>query len=248
MIGWIEAVNMPRGIRAGTATRTFPGVSLPPFGPANFGERCGDDAAAVERNRSLLCDRLELQSEPAWLHQIHGTHVWIDDPAATQAERVADGCVIRKSSRPAVVLTADCLPIVLASADASEVAAIHAGWRGLAAGVIENTLAAMQSAPSTLHAWLGPAISQAAFEVGPEVREAMLAADPGCAECFLPGRDDRWQADLQALARRRLETAGVSAVSGGEHCTFGDPNLHSYRRDGAGSGRMATLVWACRMW
>ncbi len=246
MIGWIEATGMPNGIRAGTATRTFSGVSLPPFGPANFGDRCGDDAAAVMRNRSLLCDRLELAGDPAWLHQVHGIRVWIDDPAATQAERIADACVLRESMRAAVVLTADCLPIVLASNDAHEVAAIHAGWRGLAAGVIESTLAQMQSSPACLHAWLGPAISQAAFEVGPEVRESMLAADPGCAECFQPGRDDRWQADLYALARRRLAAAGIIAISGGERCTFNDPSLHSHRRDGASSGRMATLVWLKR--
>jgi YfiH family protein len=239
--GWIEAAGLPASVRAGTATQKFAGVSATPFGPGNFGDRCGDEPAAVSRNRALLYEQLELPSEPLWLRQVHGTQVWTatDD----ESERTADACIVRASPGVAVVLTADCLPIVLASADGMEIAAIHAGWRGLADGVIEATLAAMQSASNALHAWLGPAISQPAFEVGPEVRAAMLAADPGCAACFIRGRDDRWHADLYALARRRLQAKGVQAISGGGLCTHTDPALHSYRRDGARSGRMATLVW-----
>ena len=144
----------------------------------------------------------------------------------------------------AVIQTADCLPILLAAADGDEVAAIHAGWRGLAAGVIEATLAAMHAAPASIHAWLGPAIGQRAFEVGPEVRAAFVDSDPGAADFFQRGNDDRWHADLAGLARRRLVALGVVKVSSGDWCTVvaaGD--FHSYRRDGARSGRMATLVW-----
>ena len=240
--GWIEATGLPPGVRGGTASRIFQGVSAAPYGPANFGDRCGDDPLAVALNRALLCAQLGLISEPLWLHQVHGTRVLTD--LSAHAERLADAGVARNSSRPAVVLTADCLPLVLAAADASEIAAIHAGWRGLAAGVIEATLDAMHCVPEGIAAWLGPAISQSAFEVGPEMRDAMLAADPGCAQCFVRGQKDRWHADLYALAERRLRARGLTAISGGEHCTVRDPALHSYRRDAAQSGRMATLVWS----
>jgi hypothetical protein len=151
---------------------------------------------------------------------------------------------VRGSGLAAVIQTADCLPILLAAADGDEVAAIHAGWRGLAAGVIEATLAALNAAPASIHAWFGPAIGQRAFEVGPEVRAAFVDVDPGAADCFRRGRDDRWHADLAALARRRLAALGVTHVSGGDWCTVEAPaEFHSYRRDGAHSGRMATLVW-----
>lgn len=156
----------------------------------------------------------------------------------------ADACIVRGSGLAAVVLTADCLPILLAVDGSNEVAAIHAGWRGLAAGVVEATLARLHAAPRAIHAWLGPAIGQGAFEVGPEVRAAFVDADPGAGGCFQPGRDDRWHADLAGLARRRLHSRGITRISGGDRCTVDDrAHFHSFRRDGAGSGRMATLVW-----
>jgi hypothetical protein len=157
---------------------------------------------------------------------------------------VADACIVRGSGLAAVIQTADCLPILLAAAGGDEVAAIHAGWRGLAAGAIEATLAAMHAAPASIHAWLGPAIGQLAFEVGPEVRAAFVDVDPAAADGFRRGRDDRWHADLATLARQRLATLGVARVSGGDRCTVEAPaDFHSHRRDGARSGRMATLVW-----
>jgi YfiH family protein len=253
--GWIDAIGLPPGVRAGTATRRFAGVSAPPFGRANYGERCGDDATAVVRNRVLLRESLGLRHEPVWLQQVHGTDVvvvTVDQSSGASsalqehggATPVADACVVRGRGLAAVIQTADCLPILLAAADGDEVAAIHAGWRGLAAGVIEATLAALQSAPGSIHAWLGPAIGQRVFEIGPEVRAAFIDGDPGAADCFARGRDDRWHADLAALARCRLVALGVIRVSGGDWCTVEQPvDFHSYRRDGARSGRMATLVW-----
>lgn len=249
--GWIEATGLPAGVRGGTATRRFAGVSAPPYGRANYGGHCGDDAVAVARNRVLLRESLGLQREPVWLRQVHGTAVVVVSGESSGASLVlqeqaptADACVVRGHALAAVIQTADCLPILLAAAGSDEVAAIHAGWRGLAAGVIEATLAAMHAARGSLQAWLGPAIGQRAFEVGPEVRAAFVDADPGAAACFERGRDDRWHADLAELARRRLAAVGVSRIGGGGWCTVESPaEFHSYRRDGDRSGRMATLIW-----
>ena len=253
--GWIEASGLPPGVRGGMATRRFAGVSTSPFERANYGERCGDDVAAVARNRALLRESLGLTREPLWLHQVHATGVVVvsaDESSGASAALqepgdaapVADACVVRGRGLAAVIQTADCLPILLAASGSDEVAAIHAGWRGLAAGVIEATLAAMRLAPASIQAWLGPAIGRRAFEVGPEVRAAFVDTDAGAAVCFQRGRDDRWHADLAALARKRLAALGITRVSGGDRCTVEQPgNFHSYRRDGARSGRMATLIW-----
>lgn len=239
---WIAATGLPPGVRGGTATRRFAGVSAAAFGPANYSERGGDDPAAVARNRALLCEQLKLPSAPLWLQQVHGTSVMVADGTARHAAPCADACVVRDLEPVAVVLTADCLPLLLAGPDG--VAAVHAGWRGLADGVIESAVSALGSAPDRIHAWLGPAIGQRAFEVGPEVRASFVDADPAAAGCFIPGRDDRWHADLYALARLRLAALGVHSISGGGWCTCEDAaQFHSYRRDGARSGRMATLVW-----
>jgi hypothetical protein len=252
--GWIEAVGLPDGVRGGTATRRFAGISAPPFDRANYGERCTDAATAVARNRAMLREALGLAHEPVWLQQVHGTSVTVVTGGANSGASsalqeyglapIADACVVRGRGLAAVIQTADCLPILLAAADGDELAAIHAGWRGLAAGVIEATLAAMHAAPGSIRGWLGPAIGQRAFEVGPEVRAAFVDADPAAADCFQHGRDDRWHAGLAALARRRLMGLGVTEVSGGDWCTVEAPvDFHSYRRDGERSGRMATLVW-----
>ena len=256
--GWIEAAGLPAGVRGGTATRQFAGVSAPPWGRANYGEQCGDQPEAVARNRALLRESLLLQTEPVWLRQVHGVDV-VEIHAGTKssgaspalqesgrAAPVADACVVRGRGLAAVIQTADCMPILLAAEGSDEIAAIHAGWRGLAAGVIEATLARMRASGASICAWLGPAIGQDAFEVGPEVRAAFVDADPGAVVCFRHGRDDRWHADLADLTRRRLLALGVARISGGDLCTVSAPaRFHSYRRDGATSGRMATLVWRC---
>lgn len=243
LAGWIEAQGLPPGVRGGIATRAFEGVSAAPFGPANFGARCGDDPHAVARNRALLAARLGLAAQPRWLDQVHGTAVHRHQGSTSAGDPpCADACVVQGQGVAAAVLTADCLPLLLAGGD--EVAAVHAGWRGLAAGVIEHSVRALRAAPAELCAWLGPAIGQAAFEVGPEVRAAFVDADPATAASFAPGRGDRWHADLYALARHRLRTLGVTRIAGGGWCTFADrERFHSFRRDGAASGRMATVVW-----
>jgi hypothetical protein len=235
VIGWIEAEGMPAGVRAGTACRTFEGVSAPPFGPANYGLACGDVPSAVEHNRAWLVDRLRLTQAPRWLQQVHGTQL-----SRSADQRVADAAI--SSGEPLAILTADCLPILLARDDGGEIAAIHAGWRGLAAGVIEATLDALSAPTARYRAWLGPAIGRQAFEVGPEVRAAVLDSDPGAVDAFDKGERDRWFADLAELARRRLHSRAV-AVTGGQHCTVSDARCHSHRRDRERSGRMASLIW-----
>lgn len=183
---------------------------------------------------------LELPGEPCWLNQVHGAEVVaagrFDEPPE------ADAAVGNKPGDVCVVRTADCLPVLFCSGDGDEVAAAHAGWRGLAAGVIEATVAKMAHEPRDLLVWMGPAISQPAFEVGNEVREALIAPDPGSACCFVANDRGRWQADLYALARRRLSAIGVTGIYGGRFCTFSDNGrFYSYRRN-ADSGRMVSFV------
>lgn len=240
--GWLPASGLPSGFCGGTALRSFPGHSAAGYGPANFGDHCGDDPAAVAYNRRALRAALTLPAEPRWLRQVHGISV-ADGDQTVATTPIADACVLAAGPAPAVVLTADCLPLLMARNDGAAYAAVHAGWRGLAAGVIEASVRALTT-DGDLSVWLGPAIGPDAFEIGPEVRDALLQADPGAAACFRCGRDDRWHADLYALARRRLQALGVHRINGGELCTWSDPQrFHSHRREGAASGRMATLIW-----
>lgn len=179
----------------------------------------------------------------ALLNQVHGSRVvTIDEVRAAAEPPDADAVIGAATGDVCAVRTADCLPVLFCSHDGREIAAAHAGWRGLAAGVLENTVAALRSGPSDLLAWFGPAISQPNFEVGEEVRAIFLAQDPGAARCFAPNERGRWQADLYALARLRLEAAGVTTVFGGAWCTFADPQrFHSFRRD-PGCGRMVSFI------
>ncbi|MCE5231876.1 MAG: peptidoglycan editing factor PgeF [Mizugakiibacter sp.] len=233
----------PPRVRAAVATRAAPGVSVAPFGPCNLGARSGDDPAAVAANRAALADALALPSAPLWLRQVHGTRVVDADAAAPGGEPQADAALTRTPGRVLAILTADCLPLLFARDDGGAVAAAHAGWRGLSAGVLEATLGALAAPPARVLAWLGPAIGAASYEVGEEVRAAFVDADPGAAIAFAPTRPGHWHCDLEALARRRLAAAGVTRVHGGGFDTRADPRFHSYRRDGARSGRFASLVW-----
>jgi len=182
----------------------------------------------------------------ARLKQVHGVRVAESGRAAP--DRPADACFSRSPGAVCAVRTADCLPVLICDRQGGEVAAVHAGWRGLAAGVIEATLSRLHSPGSELMAWMGPAISQRHFEVGPEVREVFLDSAPvggreDSAACFLPGRDDRYMADLYGLARLRLSAAGLEHIGGGDYCTYSDASrFHSYRRDGASAGRLYSLI------
>ncbi|MEJ2106292.1 MAG: peptidoglycan editing factor PgeF [Acidiferrobacteraceae bacterium] len=228
----------PANVHAYTTTRVG-GVSLPPWDRFNLADHVGDDPEHVASNRARLRETLSLPGEPVWLRQVHGRNVRqaVDGPGEADASY---------ADRPGVVcavLTADCLPVLLCDREGGAVAAVHAGWRGLVAGVVEAAVACFAAGPDSLLVWLGPAIGPAAFEVGPEVRNRFLQADEGASGAFVEGEGDRWYADLYVLARRRLARAGVQAVYGGGHCTFTEQErFYSFRRDGE-TGRMASLIW-----
>ncbi len=230
----------PEIIVAGTTLRTG-GVSSSPYDSLNLGAHVGDATAAVRENRARLRAAVGLETEPAWLRQLHGCAV--AEAPLSAAEPEADGCWTAAANTACAVLTADCLPVLLTTTDGSRLGAAHAGWRGLAAGVIEAVIDAMAAPSADLLVWLGPAISQPAFEVGDGVRDTFVARDPATTAFFLANERDRWQADLYGLARRRLELAGVSRVYGGGRCTSReDAAFFSYRRDGE-TGRMASLIY-----
>lgn len=237
---WIlPAWDASPGVGAAVSTRQGPGVSAGPYGRFNLGLRSGDDPAAVAANRAALAPALHLPGEPLWLRQVHGVDV--AEGSQDPDEPTADAAVARGPGKVLAILTADCLPVLFASADGGSIGAAHAGWRGLAAGVLENTVAAM--AADGVRAWLGPAIGAASYEVGEEVRAAFVDVDASAAGAFVATRPGHWTCDLYALARLRLAAAGVMDVSGGGFDTFSDPRLYSYRRDGAVSGRFASLIW-----
>lgn len=229
----------PENVQACSTTRTG-GVSEGPWASLNLAEHVQDDPAAVAENRRRLAVQLGLTHNPLWLIQVHGNSV-VD----VHTERVceADGRYTDHVHRVCAVMTADCLPVLLCDEAGKEVAAIHAGWRGLAGGVLEAGLDHFQAKPERLMAWLGPAIGPAAFEVGDEVRDAFLAADPASEVAFTGTRPGHWLADLYTLARLRLARRGVTAVYGGDHCTFSESSrFYSFRREPV-TGRMATLIW-----
>lgn len=245
---WLEAAwPAAPGVRALTTLRHGLGESRPPFDAFNLGLRSGDDPAAVAANRHQLVEVLGLPSAPRWLRQVHGIDVAIE-PGSDEPE--ADAAVTRTPGVVLAILTADCLPVVFAAKDAGEIAAAHAGWPGLSAGMLEATVAAMRTPAGALRAWIGPAAGPARYEVGAEVRARFLDHDAGAAVAFVPTRPGHWLVDLPAIARMRLRDAGLDPadIHGGELCTLSEPQrFFSHRRSTlageAGSGRMATLAW-----
>jgi YfiH family protein len=232
---------LPAGVRAAFTTR-LGGVSQAPWDSFNLGAHVGDAPAHVAANRARLRELLDLPGEPGWLNQVHGAAV-ADLDAASAAAPTADASVTSAVGKACLIMVADCLPVLLAARDGRRIGAAHAGWRGLAAGVLENTVAAMGVPAGQLTAWLGPAIQQPNFEVGADVRAAFVSGDAGASDYFVPNTRGRWQADLAGLARRRLRALGIGDIHGGEWCTFADPRrFYSHRRDGKG-GRMGALVW-----
>ena len=228
----------PPRVRGLITTRNG-GVSIGAHTSFNLGLRAGDDPAAVAANRALL--REHLPHDPVWLKQVHGARVvhankFIDPPEA-------DAAYTRQAGTVCAVMIADCMPLLFCDARASVVGVAHAGWRGLSSGVIENTIAAMGVDAGELLAFLGPAIGPDAFEVGADVRDAFLAADPAASAAFRPHREGKWLSDLFLLARQRLAHLGVLRIFGGGVCTVRDPaRFYSYRRDKT-TGRMAALIW-----
>jgi YfiH family protein len=251
MVEWLTPDwPAPATVRALSTLRTG-GLSGPPYASLNLGAHVGDDATAVAENRRALRAAARLPAEPEWLQQVHGICVMdLDSPGPSGPANPgpADAAVTRQPGRICAILTADCLPVLLAADAGDRVGAAHAGWRGLAAGVIEATVAALGAPPRQLLAWLGPAIGPRHFEVGAEVREEFLrcagtgdtAADDAA---FVPNARGRYMADLYALARRRLLRLGVERIYGGGECTYTDAaRYYSHRRDGR-TGRQATLIW-----
>jgi len=232
----------PENVRS-LQTIRIGGVSPSPYDSFNLGDHVGDAPQAVAQNRQQLAALMP--SEPVWLQQVHGTLVADADNAGCLIQ--ADAAFARRRGTVCVVMTADCLPVLLCDEAGSAVAAVHAGWKGLAAGVIESAVAAIGVAPHKLLAWLGPAISQRAFEVGEDVRTTFMAHDVQAAEAFIAashvGGVDKYFADIYLLARQRLHALGVQQIYGGEHCTYSNSERYfSYRRDSV-TGRMGSFIW-----
>jgi YfiH family protein len=227
----------PAGIKACVTTRSG-GTSLPPFDSFNLGDHVDDDPQAVAANRLHLTTTLQLQA--AWLKQVHGVAVVEANPAQVTE---ADASWSAIPGVACTIMTADCLPALFCNRAGNRVAAAHAGWRGLAAGVLEATADSLQVAPDEILVWLGPAIGQPSFEVGAEVREAFIGTHPQTDAAFIPSDNPgRFMADIYALARLRLAAHGITAVHGGGFDTFTDARFYSYRQSSR-TGRFASLIW-----
>lgn len=229
----------PSQIRAVT-TQRHNGHSLPPFDTNNLGLHVGDNPHHVANNRQALVSVLQLPAEPFWLEQTHSTHCVIVEEE--DSNRQADAAISRSKQGVLAIMTADCLPILLCNKQGTEIAAIHAGWRGLAAGVIENTLAKLESNASDIMAWIGPSICGSCYEVGDEVRTACLSSRP-FADQFFIARQEKWLADLPRIAEHILKNAGIDAIYLSHQCTYENINdYYSWRRE-AQTGRIASLIW-----
>jgi polyphenol oxidase len=233
----------PCTVHAAVTTRDGPGISQPPFGRFNLGLRSGDDVQAVRGNRSALRQSLNLPAEPRWLKQVHGTVAAELGPLPTADEPEADAAVSRVPGTVLAILTADCLPVLVCADDGTAIGAAHAGWRGLAAGVLEETIEQMQRHASDLMVWIGPCIGAASYEVGEDVYKAFNHPKAAGEGAFVATRPGHWLCDLALLARQRLQAAGVTRIYGGGFDTRTDARFYSYRREGARSGRFASLIW-----
>ncbi len=230
----------PEGVRACITTRSG-GFSHPPYNTLNLGDHVGDRPEHVARNRAKLRRQLDLPSDPLWLDQVHGCAVATFDRDPMRI--TADAAIADLPGRVCAVLTADCLPLLVCNSSGTRVAAVHAGWRGLAAGVIEAALTRFNDPGESLLAWLGPAISPAAFEVGEEVRAIFIKSNPTDEFAFRPAGADHWMADIYQLARNRLASYNLGYIGGGDSCTVKErERFFSFRRDGI-TGRMASLIW-----
>lgn len=228
---------LPPKVRAWVSTR-IGGVSQGPFDSLNLGAHVGDDPESVRENRRRFAEAAGLPREPEWLNQVHGCDI---AKAGAAAGLSADAVWADQPGQPCAVMTADCLPVLFADREGTCVAAAHAGWRGLAEGVLEATIATLPVAPGRLLVWLGPAIGPRAFQVGEDVRQAFVQQCADDAAAFQPD-GERWLADLYALARARLRRSGILSIAGGEHCTVSEgTRFFSHRRDGL-SGRFASVI------
>lgn len=234
---------IPANVRAYTTTR-IGGVSKGAYESFNLGPYVQDDETHVTTNRQYLKKILQLPAEPVWLKQIHSTQVIHLNETFNNQLIEADGSWTQQSGKVCVVTTADCLPVLLCDQKGTCVSALHAGWRGLMNGILEEGVKALSVPPREVLAWLGPAISAEVYEVGEEVRQAFLQEDKKSEQAFRPSeRAEHWYMDIYLLARQRLQAAGVSAIFGGEHCTYREADkFYSYRRDKV-TGRMASLIW-----
>lgn len=239
----------PASVRATSTTRGG-GVSRGPYASFNLGMHVGDDPRAVAENRLQLRTELHLPREPRWLAQVHGASVLtLEEVAGKQAggapgtSPTGDGAITRMPGQACVVMTADCLPMLFCDRAGKTIAAAHGGWRGLAAGILENTVAAMHTPAADILAWLGPAIGPEAYEVGDEVRAALTKDHPEADQAFEPRATGKWLCDLYLIASQRLRQAGVTHIYGGGFCTWSErERFFSYRRDGE-CGRMASVIW-----
>ena len=239
-MNWIKPDwQLPEGVHAAVTLRSG-GVSQGLYASLNPASHVNDSTDAVIANRVIIKQMLALPAEPVWLQQVHGVEVVKADQVTDLPE--ADASFTDQSGVVCAVLTADCLPVLFCGDQGAVIAAAHAGWRGLQAGVIEQTIAAMNC--RELQVWLGPAIGPTHFEVGDEVREAFVSQNPDTSVAFRATQAGKWLADIYQLARIRLSALGVEQVDGGGLCTVSDAQrFYSYRRDGAATGRMASLIW-----
>ena len=232
----------PAQVRACTTTR-HEGLSLPPYDSFNLAMHIGEDQEITAANRRMLRQQLQLPAEPLWCQQMHACQLVVAEPALTTAPLPpADAAVCFDTRSVCVIMTADCLPVFFCDRQGTRVGIAHAGWRGLAQGVLATTVAALKLSPAELMAWLGPAIGPQAYQVGDEVRNVFLQQSKDYSLAFLPDNVGRWRANLYALAGYQLRRLGVGWVGGGHSCTYYDRRFYSFRRNPT-TGRMANLIW-----